>query len=854
MGSTELLSRAGDEEAQRIFRAHHDLLADVAAVHGGEEVKWLGDGLMVAFPSAADAVNCGIAMQQSARRLLHGERLAIRVGLNTGEAMKEAADYFGLPVVVARRLCDRAEAGQILCTDVVAGLLAGRQAFAFDALGPLELKGVPHPVNAFEVGYEVQAAQSVPTRMPFVGRENEMHFLGERLAEAAASRGGLVMVVGEPGIGKTRLSEELTEQARRAGWLTWWGGCFEGDWSPPYAPFIEAIQTDVGARSEELRADSGPWAAPVAQLVPKIREVLSDVPEAVALQADEERFRLLDAVAQLLVTRSVRAPILVCLDDLQWADRGTIAMLRHVARVARSHRILVLGTYRDVEVDRHHPLTDTLRALRREVEYHDVRLTGLAPEDATKLLAALGGHEVPEKVGAAWTWETEGNPFFIRELLMHFFEVGKLFRAEDGRWTTERPLQDLGIPPGVTDVVARRLSRLSDSVNKILAVASAFEGTFSFDLVARVSGVAEDEGLDALDEALAAQLVHPTDVADTYVFANTLIRQTVYGELSSSRQVRLHRRVAEALEAAHSWPTPAQSGEIAAQYQRSAGLPGAERGADFAFAAATHAETTGAHDDAVRFLRTALELLPEGDDRRPRLLGRLGIALAWAATFDEAVAGTAEAGKAIAASEGEEAAAQYLSEAMTSCLDNLDRLDALHASGLMDAPLRPDLDRLTSEAANRLGAPFALMTLVDDHRQFFASHYGLPPEVRQTPREYSWCRFVAAFDEPFRVNNSHSHVLVKETTDWWVDTLTAIFKGRRLQGGDAESGLRSYLGVPLRTKDGYALGSFCVVDTSPRQWAPEDQRVLEELAQQAMALAETEAEAEEPGGTARQVE
>ncbi|MGH9010207.1 MAG: ATP-binding protein, partial [Acidimicrobiia bacterium] len=628
VGSTELLSRAGDEEAQRIFRAHHDLLAEAAAAHGGEEVKWLGDGLMVAFASAADAVNCAIAMQQPARQLIHGEHLAIRVGLNAGEALRETADYFGLPVVVARRLCDRAEAGQILSTDVVAGLLAGRLGFAFDSLGPLELKGVPQPVPAFEVRYETQASRSVPTRMPFVGRDGEMRFLSERLAEAGAGRGGLVMVVGEPGIGKTRLVEELSELARRDGWVSLWGHCLEGDWSPPYAPFVELIESDVAAHPDEWRRDPRPWAAPVAQLVPAVRDVLPHVAEAMPLQADEERFRLLDAVSQLLVERSVRAPLLVYLDDLQWADRGTIAMLRHVCRVARRHRLLVVGTYRDVEVDAGHPLTDTLRALRREAEYEDLRLGGLGSESTAELLGALGGHDVSEKVGSAWARETDGNPFFIRELLRHFIEVGKLFQDQDGRWTTERPLRDLGIPPGVKDVVARRLSRLSEPAQKLLGVAGAFEGPFNFELVATVSGVGDDEGLDALDEALDAQILHPTDVADTYVFASAVTRQTVYGSLSSSRQVRLHRRVAEALEATHPWPTPAQSGEIAAQYHRSAGLPGAERGADFAVAAATHAETTGAHDDAVRFLRTALDLLPEGDDRRPRLLGRFGLALA----------------------------------------------------------------------------------------------------------------------------------------------------------------------------------------------------------------------------------
>jgi class 3 adenylate cyclase len=213
--STELITRTGDEEAQRIFRAHHDLLAGAAAAHHGEEVKWLGDGLMVAFPSAADAVDCAIAMQQGARRLLHGERVAIRVGLNAGEALREAADYFGLPVVVARRLCDQAAAGQILCSEVVTELLAGRVGFTFQPLGALELKGVPHPVSAWEIAYEIEPSQRVPNRMPFVGRAAQLTGLRERLTEAATGQGGLVMVAGEPGIGKTRLTEELAEAA---GW------------------------------------------------------------------------------------------------------------------------------------------------------------------------------------------------------------------------------------------------------------------------------------------------------------------------------------------------------------------------------------------------------------------------------------------------------------------------------------------------------------------------------------------------------------------------------------------------------------------------------------------------------------
>src|SRR5919205_3895945 len=173
LNSTELLSRAGDEEAQRVFRAHHDLLNSVASAHGGEEVKWLGDGLMVVFESASDAVRAAISMQQATRRPIAGERLSIRVGLNAGEALRDAADYFGTSVVVARRLCDRAEGGQILCTETVAGLLAGRSGFRFTELGKVSLKGVPDPVAACEVRYEAAdlQPQALATQVPMVGRD-----------------------------------------------------------------------------------------------------------------------------------------------------------------------------------------------------------------------------------------------------------------------------------------------------------------------------------------------------------------------------------------------------------------------------------------------------------------------------------------------------------------------------------------------------------------------------------------------------------------------------------------------------------------------------------------------------------
>ncbi|HEV8628016.1 MAG TPA: AAA family ATPase [Acidimicrobiia bacterium] len=671
VGSTELLARAGDEEAQRIFRAHHTLLAETAAGHGGEEVKWLGDGLMVAFASALDALRAAIAMQQASRRPVSGERLSIRVGLNAGEALRDAADYFGTSVVVARRLCDRADGGQILCTETVAGLLAGRSGFTFSELGKILLKGVPDPVAACEVRYEApdSQAQGLAAQVPMVGRDTELARLVARVAEGATGHGGLVLVSGEPGMGKSRMVEEVAERARGQGMTVLSGRAFESDWAPPYALFAEALAEQIDeADPQALLEDLGPSAAPLAQLLPGIRHILPGVPEPAAVQPDEERFRLIDAAAQFLVARSRRTSVLLILDDLHWADRGSVAMLRHVARTATRHRLLIVGTYREAELEQSHPLSEAFGALRRETELEDVRLRGLDAKATAALLSALGGHEMSEAASEEWRVATDGNPLFLRELLRYFVEEGKVSRDAAGRWTTDRPIKELGIPPSVRDVLVSRLARLSEPARKLIGVGCAFEGPVIFNVVSDVAGLTEDEALDALDEAVRAQVVRYAGGGDAFAFTHALTRSAVYAELSPPRQVRLHRRLAEALEAAYGErAAPAHAGEIAAQYHRSASLPGAERGVDPALLAAAHAEATAAHETAAGFLRMALDLLPTGDDRRPRLLGRLGMALTWSLAFEEAAPVAVEAAEAIAATEGNDDAVEYLAEAAYVC-------------------------------------------------------------------------------------------------------------------------------------------------------------------------------------------
>ena len=429
--STALLQRVGAEGGQRILHAHRQLLREALASHGGREVKWLGDGLLTTFASVAEGVRCAVMMAQRARRPVAGERLGLRVGLHVGEVLPDEADYVGTPVVLARRLCDRATAGQILCGSVVVELLRGRQGFEFAAVGPLDLKGFPEPVAAYEVRYRPEAGAALLRHTPFTGRTAELRRVTRRLDEACAGHGGVVLLAGEPGIGKTRTIEEVAETARAQGALVLWGRCYEGEAARPFGPFAEALgEYARTAAPEVLRADLGLHAAPLTRIVPLIRERLPDLPEPVPLEPAEERVRLLDAVAQSLLAVAARVPTVLVLDDLHWADAGTVALLRHVARFVPRARLLVLGAYRDVEVATHHPLTEALGTLPRETSYEQLGLGGLDAAAIKELVDTVAEREMPAVWVETLTRETSGNPFFLREVLLHLAEEGALAPAD----------------------------------------------------------------------------------------------------------------------------------------------------------------------------------------------------------------------------------------------------------------------------------------------------------------------------------------------------------------------------------------------------------------------------------------
>lgn len=663
VNSTEHLQNVGDEAGQHLFRAHHKLLSDAVNSAGGQELQWLGDGVLAVFSSAAEAVRCAIQVQQTARRPSAGARFGIRIGIHAGEALRREDGFFGTPVVAARRLCDRATTGQILCSRLVADLLSARNVFNIRDVGTLELKGLNQPMAACEVLYERNDPTALLNRTPFVGRAQQMKRLMAKLEVACNGRGTVVMLAGEPGIGKTRMLEEFTDQARQRRVIVLRGACYDGEFQPPYGPFAEALVAYANEASpEELKAVLSDSAPTIARIAPALRRHLSQLPDPPPLDKDEERFRLLDAVAQSLIALSRISPLVLIADDLHWADKGTVAMLSHLAHFVSAHPILLIGAYRDAEVGRHHPLSAALASIRRLRDFESIQLKGLQGPEVAEMLGMIADQDAPEALVKTISAETDGNPFFIREVLLNLVEEGKILRNGEG-WKSSVNIEALRIPEGVREVISRRILRLSDEARNLLTVGAAFKGAFSFDVAAEVAGLDEAVALSAADEALDAQLLRSGSAVDTFDFTHALIRHTLYSELSPPRRVRLHRQIAEAME--HQWGELASdhAAEVAYQFWRGAATAGTAKGADYAIAAADNAEKAFAHDDVVAFLRIAIELLPRSDPRRHSLLTRLGTALTWALVADEAVQVTREAIELTAAAEGDRAAAEHCERA-----------------------------------------------------------------------------------------------------------------------------------------------------------------------------------------------
>jgi DNA-binding CsgD family transcriptional regulator len=409
----------------------------------------------------------------------------------------------------------------------------------------------------------------------------------------------MVMLVGEPGIGKTRTAEELKTYAGLRGAQVLWGRCYEAKGAPPYWPWIQAVRSYVReCGAKRLSSEMGSGGGVIAELIPDVREKLPDLPKPVALDNPESsRFRLFDAVTTFLKEASKGQPLVIVLDDLHWADAPTLVFLEFVAHELAGSRLMVLGTYRDVGLGRTHPLQKTLGDLMRERLFERVLLRGLGQQDVSRLMELASGSRPPAELAGAVYTHTEGNPLFVTEVVRLLVQQGDLEPEEVSR----KKRWSLGIPEGVREVIGRRLDGLSARCNEALTVAAVVGRSFTSELLSRlIEDVSEDRLLEVLEEALAARVLEELpDAVGHYQFTHSLVQQSLLEELSITRRVRLHARIATAMEDLYSEEAETYAAELARHLAAAETLVGSEHLAHYSLVAGDAAFSRLGYEEAL---------------------------------------------------------------------------------------------------------------------------------------------------------------------------------------------------------------------------------------------------------------
>ena len=438
----------------------------------------------------------------------------------------------------------------------------------------------------------------------FVGREAETEALRHAFDDAQSGRARLLLVMGEPGIGKTRLAEELATYARLRNAQILWGRCYDGEGAPAYWPWAQLIRAYAYDREPAaLLSELGSGAADIVHVVSELRERLPDVPPAPSSDPEQARFRLFDGVTTFLKNASKNQALVLVLDDLHWADKPSLLLLQFLAREMRGARLLIIGTYRDVALGRQHPLAQTLGELAREHLSERVQLHGLTEQDVHRFVSMTAGFEPPTGLVSVVYKETEGNPFFIHEVVRLLVSDGRLKRADEvTSWS-------VAIPEGVREVVGRRLNRLSEECNRVLTIASVIGREFTLEALEQLSELDDDRLLDVVEEAMGARvIVEVPQAVGRYSFSHSLIRETLYDELTTTRRVRLHRRIAAALEELYKAKPGQHLSELAYHFLEAVHAGGdIHKAVRYAVGAAEHATAAVAYEEAVAYYDRALQ-------------------------------------------------------------------------------------------------------------------------------------------------------------------------------------------------------------------------------------------------------
>ena len=446
----------------------------------------------------------------------------------------------------------------------------------------------------------------------FAGRNAERAMLTRALDQAEGGSGKIVLIGGGAGVGKTRLAAEIADDATRRGMLTVVGGCYDREEPVPLVPFVEILEAAL-AQTQNLaafRETLGSDASEIARLLPQLRRAFPDISAPAELPPEQSRQMLFTAVTELVTRVAHSTPCLFLLDDLQWADKDSLLLLSHLVKFIPTMAVMVVGTFRDFDLDPAGPLHRTLDELIRGHLLERIALTGLPQESVGEMLRSLGGREPPEQVVRLFHAHTEGNPFFVEELFRHLVERGRLIDSK-GEFRDDLKLDEIDVPQSLRVAIGRRLGRLDDDTLKALAVAAVIGRSFTFDLLAASLELDADATLNCLEEAEDAGLVTSRlDYPEArFQFSHELIRRAVLSDLSAPRRQRLHLRVADAIQRVYPNMLEDHVDDLVHHMWEAGTAAQISKTIEYLRMAYERALLKGAYETSLRHLRNALELL-----------------------------------------------------------------------------------------------------------------------------------------------------------------------------------------------------------------------------------------------------
>jgi DNA-binding SARP family transcriptional activator len=623
---------------------------------------------------------------------------------------------------------------------------------------------------ALTLGPAIEA--EAPSRA-FVGRESELDALRAGMDEASRGQGRLFLVVGEPGIGKSRLAEEALRVANHRGARILVGRCWEAGGAPAYWPWVQALRSYAHACDRDrLRAQLGGGATDVAHLLPELRELFPDLAEPSAPESEGARVRLFDAVVAFLKNVARERPIVLFFDDLHAADEPSLLLLRFLARDMAGAPLFLLAAYRDVDPKVRDPLRTTLSELLREPVTRRLSLSGLAEPDVAEYITIVASVEPEAHAVAEIHGETDGNPLFVGEIVRLLVAQARLGAR----------VETLEIPAGIREVIGSRVARLSEPCRKLLALASVLGREFEIDALSDLSGYSEETLYDALDEAMAERIVSdvPGDAARMR-FAHVLIRDTLYDELTPARRMQHHRVAGAVLERIHASHLEPHLAEIA-QHLVAAGPDSTGRAVEYARLAADLAATSLAFEEAVRLYELALTL-SVNDVSKCDVLLALGDALARAGDTPASKERFAEAAQLAErgglAEQLAQAALGYGGRIVWEVSRDDDRLIPLLEQAL--ATLPPEDGRLRVRLLARLAGPLRDACFPTERRHAIADEALAMARRLEDPPTLAYA--IAAY-LPAHMSPASTHRMIELATEL-IDVATAL--------GERERAVEGYL-------------------------------------------------------------